>query len=148
MAGVRGLRFSPVGSGKRVLVAAEEADYINIIDAQNFCSKQSFDIFGEIGGIAFTNGGQDLMALCCDRVRGGLIQLERCRVGAESAFWDTRAANDSDTSGRPRPLDPRWYHEPRSFDWPRSYFTEGKRIRESITKRRRKAAFLDALDPF
>ena len=39
MAGVRALKFSPVGSGKRVLVAAEEADFVNIIDAQTFQAK-------------------------------------------------------------------------------------------------------------
>lgn len=78
MAGVRNLRFSPVGSGQPVLVAAEEADFINIIDCQTFCSKQTVDVFGEIGGVAFTNEGQDLNILCCDMHRGGLLQLERC----------------------------------------------------------------------
>ncbi|KAK2592315.1 hypothetical protein QQS21_009973 [Conoideocrella luteorostrata] len=78
MASVRGLQFSPVGSGKPVLVAAEEADFINIIDAKTFGSKQTIDIFGEIGGVAFTNEGQDLNVLCCDMHRGGLLQLERC----------------------------------------------------------------------
>lgn len=78
MASVRGLRFSPLGSGKPVLVAAEEADYINLIDAQTFASKQTIDVFGEIGGVAFANDGQDLNILCCDKHRGGLLQLERC----------------------------------------------------------------------
>ncbi|KAH7137168.1 hypothetical protein B0J13DRAFT_586609 [Dactylonectria estremocensis] len=86
MAGVRNLRFSPVGSGQRVLVAAEEADFINIIDAQTFRSKQTVDIFGEIGGIGFTNDGQDLNVLCSDRNRGGLLQLERCGGGVEPFF--------------------------------------------------------------
>ncbi|OAA45520.1 WD domain containing protein [Metarhizium rileyi] len=78
MASVRGLRFSPLGSGQPVLVAAEEADYINLIDAQTFESKQTIDVFGEIGGVAFANDGQDLNILCCDKHRGGLLQLERC----------------------------------------------------------------------
>lgn len=78
MASVRGLRFSPLGSGKPILVAAEEADYINFIDAQTFASKQTIDVFGEIGGIAFANDGQDINILCCDKHRGGLLQLERC----------------------------------------------------------------------
>lgn len=86
MAGVRNLRFSPVGSGKRVLVAAEEADFVNIIDAQRFKTKQTVDVFGEIGGIAFTNGGQDLNVLLSDRNRGGLLQLERCGGGPEPFF--------------------------------------------------------------
>ncbi|KFG86838.1 WD domain containing protein [Metarhizium anisopliae] len=78
MASVRGLCFSPLGSGKPVLVAAEEADYINFIDAQTFGSKQTIDVFGEICGIAFANDGQNVNILCCDKHRGGLLQLERC----------------------------------------------------------------------
>ncbi|KAK0754001.1 hypothetical protein B0T18DRAFT_26806 [Schizothecium vesticola] len=77
MAGVRGLRFSPAGSGRRVLVAAEEADYVSVIDAQTFRAKQTVDLFGEVGGVAFSNGGQELAVLCCDPARGGLLQMER-----------------------------------------------------------------------
>ncbi|KAJ4318267.1 hypothetical protein N0V84_006939 [Fusarium piperis] len=89
MAGVRNLRFSPSGSGQRVLVAAEEADFINIINAQTYGSKQTVDVFGEIGGIAFTNGGQDLNVLVSDRSRGGLLQLERCGIGPEPFFGNS-----------------------------------------------------------
>ncbi|KAK0383218.1 hypothetical protein NLU13_9131 [Sarocladium strictum] len=78
MACVRSLKFSPVGSGQPVLVAAEDADFINIIDAQTYNSKQTIDIFGNIGGLAFTNEGRDLNVLCCDPTRGSLIQFERC----------------------------------------------------------------------
>jgi WD40 repeat protein len=77
MSGIRSMRFSPVGSGRKVLVAAEESDIVNIIDARDFSRKQTLDIFGEIGGVAFANEGQNLQVLCCDRDRGGLIQLER-----------------------------------------------------------------------
>ncbi|KAG5777145.1 hypothetical protein H9Q73_009177 [Fusarium xylarioides] len=87
MAGVRNLRFSPVGSGARVLVAAEEADIVNIVDAQTFNKKQTVDFFGEIGGIAFTNGGHELNVLASDRHRGGLLQLERCGRTAEPYFF-------------------------------------------------------------
>ncbi|PHH81666.1 hypothetical protein CDD82_255 [Ophiocordyceps australis] len=83
MAGARSLRFSPLGSGRPVLVAAEEADIINLIDAQTFCSKQAVGVFSEIGGVAFTNEGQDLNILCCDAHRGGLLQLERCGTETE-----------------------------------------------------------------
>lgn len=83
MAGVRNLRFSPSGSGRPVLAAAEEADFINLIDAQTFSSKQTIDVFGEIGGVAFTNDGQDLNVLCCDAHRGGLLQFERCSFGVD-----------------------------------------------------------------
>lgn len=139
MAGVRSLHFSPVGSGKRVLVAAEEADFVNIIDAHTFRSKQTIDIFGEIGGAAFTNDGQDLMVLCTDRVRGGVMQLERCGLGAE-ASWDP----DEDQLRSRQAI--KW--RGRSFDWERSEFTEDKLIRESTARRRRKAASLDLMEPF
>lgn len=89
LAGVRGLRFSPNGSGKKVLVAVEEADYINIIDAQTLQTKQTFDIFGEMGGLSFANDGQDLNVLCGDSHRGGLLQFERCGRGSEPLVQDT-----------------------------------------------------------
>lgn len=141
MAGVRSLHFSPVGSGKRVLVAAEEADFVNIIDARTFRSKQTIDIFGEIGGAAFTNDGQDLVVLCTDRVRGGLIQLERCGIGAE-ASWDP----DDDPSSHPFRETIR--QRGRTFDWPRNHHNQWKAVRESESRRRRKAASLDMLEPF
>ena len=86
MASARGLRFSPLGSGRPVLVAAEETDFVNLIDAQTFDAKQTIDVFGEIGGVSFTNEGQDLNVLCCDPHRGGLLQLERCGRGPEPAL--------------------------------------------------------------
>ncbi|KAK1246835.1 hypothetical protein MKX08_000637 [Trichoderma sp. CBMAI-0020] len=94
MAGVRNLRFSPTGCGKPILAAAEEADYIHLIDASTFKSKQTIDIFGEIGGVAFTNDGQNLNVLCCDAHRGGLLQFERCSYGVDEPV----------SAGRRRPL--------------------------------------------
>ncbi|KAB5580571.1 WD40-repeat-containing domain protein [Coniochaeta sp. 2T2.1] len=141
MAGARSLHFSPIGSGKRVLVAAEEADYVNIIDAQTFRTKQTIDIFGEIGGATFTNDGQDLVVLCTDQMRGGLIQLERCGLGAE-ASWDP----DENPASLPSREIIR--QRGRTFDWPVNHHNEWKVVRESDTKRRRKAAQLDGLEPF
>ncbi|KAI0911806.1 quinon protein alcohol dehydrogenase-like superfamily [Ustulina deusta] len=77
MAGVRSLRFSPLGSGKRLLLAAEEADVINIIDAQTFDSKQTIDVFSELAGVSFTSTGQEIVALSSDPIRGGVLCLER-----------------------------------------------------------------------
>lgn len=108
MASVRGLRFSPLGSGRRVLVAAEEADFVNIIDTQTFLSKQTMDIIGEIGGIAFTDEGQKLNVLCCDVHRGGILQLERCGSRPELVLDDVAHhfgqsfAEDEDDGGRGR----------------------------------------------
>jgi WD40 repeat protein len=108
MAGVRNLRFSPVGSGERVLVAAEEADIVNIIDAQTFNRKQTVDFFGEIGGVAFTNGGHELNVLASDRHRGGLLQLERCGRAAEPYFFSYwKRYVDGDTAD--------WRHKPDEF---------------------------------
>ncbi|KAF5537139.1 vegetatible incompatibility het-e-1 [Fusarium napiforme] len=108
MAGVRNLRFSPVGSGERVLVAAEEADIVNIVDAQTFNRKQTVDFFGEIGGIAFTNGGHELNVLASDRHRGGLLQLERCGRAAEPYFFSYwKRYVDGDTAD--------WRHKPDEF---------------------------------
>ncbi|KAF9879091.1 WD repeat protein [Colletotrichum karsti] len=113
MAGVRSLRFSPTGSGPPVLVAAEEADFVNIINVQTLRHKQTFDIFGEIGGVEFSNDGQDLNVLCMDRTRGGLVQLERHDMGSwefesanqqtsRDAWWRTkRGATDDESSKRP-----------------------------------------------
>ncbi|KAI1828652.1 WD40-repeat-containing domain protein [Xylaria intraflava] len=86
MAGIRSLRFSPLGSGKRLLLAAEEADVINVIDAQTFNSKQTIDIFGELAGISFASAGQEVLALSSDPIRGGVLCLERCDYGAEDTF--------------------------------------------------------------
>jgi hypothetical protein len=140
MAGVRSLRFSPVGSGRRVLVAAEEADYVNIIDARTFRSKQTIDLFGEIGGVGFANEGQDLTVLCCDQARGGVLQLERCGVGTEGHV-------DLEDL-RPSRYARHGFPEEKHSDWPRSMFTRKRGVWENNTKRRRKAARLDALEPF
>ncbi|KAI7788931.1 wd repeat-containing protein [Diaporthe eres] len=138
MAGVRALKFSPVGSGKRVLVAAEEADFVNIIDAQTFQAKQTFDFFGEIGGVSFVNEGQDLHVLCCDRVRGGLFQLQRCGVGAERNY-------DVDDL-RHRPYD-RWWKNT-TYDWHEFKTTPRQIKRHSDSRRRRRALALEPLTPF
>jgi WD40 repeat protein len=140
MAGVRSLRFSPIGSGKRVLVAAEEADFVNIIDAQTFRSKQTVDVFGELGGISFENGGHDLMVLCCDRTRGGILQLERCSQG-DDFMW----SSDEEEVGHEK------HHRRRArttYDWPRSMFTEGKGVSESQFRRRGMTNTHVDLDPF
>ena len=140
MAGVRNLRFSPVGSGKRVLVAAEDADYVSIIDAQTYRSKQTVDLFSEIGGISFTEHGQCLSVLCCDRARGGIVQLERCGAGEETTW-------DADQDG---PVYRPGFRARRgaSYDWQPTASTDHRRIRESISRRRRKGASLDAIEPF
>lgn len=138
IAGVRTLRFSPLGSGRRVLVAAEEADFVNIYDGRTFQAKQTFDFFGEIGGVSFANEGQDLHVLCCDRARGGLFQLEKCGVGAERS-WDPEDIEM-------RPSARRWTDT--TYDWPEFSTTPRRLPRYSQTRRKRRAAAQHSLDPF
>lgn len=83
---VRKLKFSPVGSGKRVLLAAEPADIISVIDGESFSSKQTLSFFGEIGGVDFTNDGQDIFVANCDDTRGGLMQYERCGLASHGLY--------------------------------------------------------------
>jgi WD40 repeat protein len=79
----RALRFSPVGSGPRVLIAAEADDYINIINAQTFESKQVFDFFGPTAGISMTPDGQSLFVANAEKRFGGIIELERAGWGED-----------------------------------------------------------------
>jgi hypothetical protein len=141
MACVRSLRFSPVGSGRRVLVAAEEADFVNIIDAQTFRRKQTLDVFGELGGISFANGGQDLMVLCCDPARGGIMQLERCGQGDQLLSEGLEEGFRQHVAHRLEP-------DGATHDWPRSMFTEEKRVMESSSRRRRRGGAQIAIEPF
>ncbi|KAJ8131245.1 hypothetical protein O1611_g2381 [Lasiodiplodia mahajangana] len=133
IAGVRSLRFSPLGSGKRLLLAAEEADVINIVDAQTFNSKQTFDVFGELAGVSFTSGGQEVVALSSDPVRGGVLCLERCDHGAEDTFNYT-----------PRRYSRDWWRTP-GYDWlptPREVVNHPD-SEISMTEKRRQAAMAE-----
>ncbi|KAI2629049.1 WD40-repeat-containing domain protein [Xylaria nigripes] len=133
MAGVRILRFSPLGSGKRLLLATEEADMINIIDAQTFNSKQTIDIFGELAGVSFASAGQEVLALSSDPVRGGVLCLERCDSGAEDTF----------NYKEPR-YSQEWWRSP-GYDWlptPQEVVDHpGSQI--TLTQKRRQAAMAE-----
>jgi WD40 repeat protein len=119
MAGVRKLKFSPVGSGKRVLIAAEPADFVSVIDVETFSSKQTLSFFGEIGGLDFANNGQDLIIANCDSMRGGMMEFERCGLANRASYeldepWNAKRTgrkesygydwmiNDDDTVRHPR----------------------------------------------
>ncbi|RKF76658.1 WD repeat-containing protein [Golovinomyces cichoracearum] len=107
IAEVRKLKFSPIGSGKRVLVAAEPIDYLNIIDAERFASKQTISLFGEISGFDFTNDGQDLLVASSDNTRGGILEFERANLAAHGRY-DLESAFQSKT---------RSSEESNSYDW-------------------------------
>lgn len=86
MAGVRKLKFSPLGSGKSVLIAAEPADFVHVIDGETFSNKQTLSFFGEIGGVDFTNNGRDLIIANCDNMRGGIMEYERCGLAGDAYY--------------------------------------------------------------
>lgn len=77
MGGCRAMQFSPLGSGKRVLVLAEPADFVHIVDAQSYESKQTIDFFGEISGISMPPDGSRLYIANSDLHYGGLMEFER-----------------------------------------------------------------------
>ena len=83
----RVLKFSPVGSGPRVLVSAEADDYVSIINATTYQSKQTFDFFGQTGGVDFTPDGQSLFVANSEYGLGGIMELER------AGGWDSRRVN-------------------------------------------------------
>jgi len=77
MAGSRTLQFSPLGSGKRVLVIAEPVDFVHVVDAQTFERKQTIEFFGEIAGISMPPDGSRLYVANQDETYGGLMEFER-----------------------------------------------------------------------
>lgn len=145
MAGVRKLKFSPVGSGKRVLVAAEPADIISVIDAQTFQTKQTLNFFGEIGGVDFANDGQDLFVAVCDNMRGGIMQFERCGFAGEAQH---RWRYERDMALSPRRMhrhpDEEMPRRPTGWDWisDEDEVVSHPKSRGTTAHRQRKAAGL------
>ncbi|CAK7263519.1 hypothetical protein SEPCBS119000_000531 [Sporothrix epigloea] len=133
MASARSLHFSPAGSGKRLLVAAEEADMINIIDAQTFQKRQAFDLFGELAGVTFTDNGQDLFALCTDSERGGILHLQRDGIISSAVGFDES----------PHPARPGFSR----YDWPEPGDPHSRLRNRGMRRRLRTAATMN-LQPF
>ncbi|QDS67794.1 hypothetical protein FKW77_006724 [Venturia effusa] len=77
------LRFSPVGGGKRVLLAAEAADVVNIIDADTYDRKQVVNFFGDVAGITMSSDGSEFYIANSDRHFGGLMSFQRLRYGGD-----------------------------------------------------------------
>ncbi|KAL8681449.1 MAG: hypothetical protein Q9186_002455 [Xanthomendoza sp. 1 TL-2023] len=80
--GVRSLAFSP-GNGRPVLLAAESADFVHVVDASDgmFAKKQTVDFFGEIAGVTFDESGERFWVGVADPDVGGLMEFERCGEG-------------------------------------------------------------------
>lgn len=100
IAGARSLRFTPVGSGPRVLAFAEPADMVSIVDAVTWESRQRIDFFGEIAGITFSPDGRDLYIANSDRMVGGLMKFDRWKTGhpgyPQEDVWRRRQEADDD----------------------------------------------------
>ncbi|KKA31153.1 hypothetical protein TD95_004867 [Thielaviopsis punctulata] len=155
LSGVRSLRFTPVGSGLRALVAAEEADFVNIIDGRSFQSKQTFDVFGEIGGISFADDAHELNILCSDTYKGGIIQLDRCQYGVDSTRWQPIAPVEEMFNSQVMKSTPLWRKtRPRAMrpcigsDWDDLEDTEVKqslRARGLVPKSQRSRRAIEAM---
>ncbi|RKF54415.1 putative WD repeat-containing protein C2A9.03 [Erysiphe neolycopersici] len=110
MVGVSKLKFSPLGSGKRILVAAEPVDYLNIIEAERFSDRQTISLFGDITGFDFCNGGQDLYVANSDSTRGGIMEFERSDLASNSRYEiEFRIQSEMGRSGNLEPYD--WKNE-------------------------------------
>ncbi|KAF2186860.1 WD40 repeat-like protein [Zopfia rhizophila CBS 207.26] len=102
----RCLRFSPVGSGPRVLISAEADDYVNVIDAVNFDTRHVLDFFGRTAGISMTPDGSSLFVANSDPNFGGIMEFERCQFGeqygrSQMSRWGSESYEQSFLGGEP-----------------------------------------------
>ncbi|MCJ1387464.1 hypothetical protein MMC18_000307 [Xylographa bjoerkii] len=107
LGGARSLHFSPLGGGRPILLMAEPADIVSVVDAVTFETTQRFDFFGEIGGTAFVPDGSSFFVANTDQALGGLFEFERVQ-------WDDYGKNDIPTARRlwpSRGLDMRAYRD-------------------------------------
>ncbi|KAL8627773.1 hypothetical protein Q9189_006542, partial [Teloschistes chrysophthalmus] len=77
LGGVRSLAFSPAAGGRPVLVMAESADFVHVVDAVTFERDQTFDFFGEVAGVGFEPEGRRFYVGVGDPDVGGLMEFER-----------------------------------------------------------------------
>lgn len=151
MAGVRSLKYSPLGSGKRVLLASEPADIISVIDAETYESKQTLDLFGEIAGTDFSPDGQSIFVGVHDDLRGGLMEFEKCGFGRsyehESIF---RKRNHEVEMYDREEVDESMEDMAAGLDWKRSMadVVASPKSKRTATHRRRRAARLGDLEPY
>ena len=78
---VRTMHFSPVGGGRPVLLLAELADIVSVVDAATFETRQRFDFFGRIAGVSFVPDGRTFFVANEDQKFGGLMEFERISCG-------------------------------------------------------------------
>ncbi|KFY29484.1 hypothetical protein V493_02345 [Pseudogymnoascus sp. VKM F-4281 (FW-2241)] len=151
MAGVRSLKYSPLGSGKRVLLASEPADIISVIDAETYESKQTLDLFGEIAGTDFSPDGQSIFVGVHDNLRGGLMEFEKCGFGQsyehEGIFRERDREVDMYDSEE---VDESMKDMAAGLDWKRTMadVVANPKSKRTATHRRRRAARLGDLEPY
>ncbi|KZF26089.1 YVTN repeat-like/Quino protein amine dehydrogenase [Xylona heveae TC161] len=138
MAGVRALRFSPVGGGRRVLLMAEPADIVSVVDAESFTSKQKLDLFGEIGGISFTPDGSEFFVANTDEKFGGIMEYERVGYGAQYGMKYTRQREIEDCGDA--------YWDEKDFEWiPDDALSDDDRVKRAGAHRSRRGLDLGNL---
>jgi len=88
MAPVRTMQFSILGSGPLTLFAAEAMDHVHIIDVATTQNVQTLDFFGEVGGLAVSKDGSELMVANGDKMLGGLTVYERFTPRSNQRYND------------------------------------------------------------
>lgn len=107
MTGARSLTFSPLGSGYPVLVMAENVDFVSVVDARTFKSKQDIEFFGEIAGVTMPPDDRTLFVGNADPDYGGIMEFERTGEG--------RSLFDGADLGPVVKLDPHLHGDRRRF---------------------------------
>lgn len=132
------LRFSPVGGGSPLLIIAEAADTVSVVDARNFASKQNIDFFGDIAGMAISADGSQLFIGNGDRTFGGLMTFNRRDFGhADGGYGDYH--RNSYHSGASRSI-----QSQQRSDWlPECELRSHPRVRMDAKARRRRGLRLD-----
>lgn len=149
VAGARSLKFSPLGSGKRVLVAAESADIVSVINAESYATKQTLDFYGETCGIDFSPDGHRLFVGIHDPNRGGIMEFQKCGFGQYHAERSSKRGWDENGNPRTR-RELEMYDMAGGLDWKPDTMSvaDDPRSRRTATNERRRAALSYDMEPY
>jgi hypothetical protein len=132
------LRFSPVGGGSPVLIVAEAADTVSIVNAMSYATKQTIDLFGDIAGTAISSDGSQLIIANGDKYLGGLLTFHRHDFGTSEELNDGVYSSRSG-GGTGRRMSPQ-----QRSDWlPECELESHPRVRLDAKARRRRGLRLD-----
>lgn len=113
-----------------MLLAAEAADVVNIIDADTYDRKQVVNFFGDVAGITMSSDGSAFYIANSDRHFGGLMSFKRLGYGGNDFEEDVDVSVQGGGSRR----HPRIQH-----DWLPEYDLEyHSGVRLSAKARRRR----------